>query len=294
MKQKITHCIQITTILLLSGFFPGCTSGDNANDGITVTIEPLRYFVDRLTSENINVNVMVPEGSSPATYSPTTKQLAQMSSSKLYLKAGHLGFEESWMTRLEELNPDMKVLNLSDNVSLIRGDDFVHGDHVHKGGIDPHIWMSPKVVKSFLPRIKETLTKYYPEYKETIEKNHTVFLAEIEAIDAEYKRVTADLEHRKFMIFHPALTYLARDYGLEQVPIEFEGKEPSPQKLRALIDTANNDNIRIIFIQAEFDKRSAGMVVDATGAELAVINPLAYNWEDSVTEILRLIKEHLN
>lgn len=293
MKREITHLIRLTTLILAASIFQSCISSDNADDQVTVTIEPLRYFVDRLTSESIDVNVMVSEGANPATYSPTTRQLTRLSSSILYLKVGHLGFEESWMTRLEELNPDMKVLDLSGNVSLIRSDDFVHGDHVHEGGVDPHTWMSPKVVKSFLPRIKETLVKYYPKHKHIIEENFITLMAEIQTIDKEYERITTDLKHRKFMIFHPALTYLARDYDLEQVSIEYEGKEPSPQKLRELIDVANNQNIPVIFIQAEFDKRGAKMVVDATGAELVVINPLAYEWKKSVTEILRFFEEYL-
>lgn len=281
-------------VLVFAAFlaFQSCVSHNEVNRA-TVTIEPVKYFVDRLTGGNIETNVMVPMGASPATYSPTSNQIARLSSSKLYIGAGHLGFEKAWMGRIKELNEEMEIINLSDNVALIRGEEEVHGDHVHEGGVDPHIWMSPKVVLEFLPEIKEALIRNFPELQETITEKYPKLEKEIEKINQEYENACSQLRQRKFLIFHPALTYLARDYGLEQIPIEYEGKEPSPKKLRALIDRANSEDIRLIFIQAEFDKKNAEMVQEATRAQLAVINPLGYDWPESMKQILDLFESHL-
>jgi zinc transport system substrate-binding protein len=291
MIKKLNYTIVIVISLLAA--LSGCRTGQRDQNGISVTIEPLKFFVDKLTSGSIPVNVMVPMGSSPATYSPTTGQLMALSSARLYVKAGHLGFEEAWMERLKELNPEMKVINLSEGEDLIGGEDHSHGGHVHHGGVDPHIWMSPQVVMHFLPQLKEALNKSFPDKKAIIEENYLTLLTEIETIHNSFSSLSGQINSGKFMIFHPALTYLARDYGLQQISIEYEGKEPSPQKLRELIDTAVNEKIDIIFIQEEFDQRNAAMVRDATGATVVSINPLGYDWAQEMKNLYALMEEHL-
>ncbi|WP_291859114.1 zinc ABC transporter substrate-binding protein [Marinilabilia sp.] len=279
--------------LLITFLLGGCSSVKSDQNGVTVTIEPFRYFVERLTSEKVPVNVMVPMGSSPATYSPTTGQLMALSSARVYVQAGHLGFEEAWMHRLKELNPDMEIIDLSANINLIKGDAHNHGEHVHQGGVDPHIWMSPKEVMSFLPGLKDILIKHFPQDKNTIEDNYLRLLTEVETIHNSFIALSEKKDSGKFMIFHPALTYLARDYGMEQISIEYEGKEPTPQQLRELIDRALEENIKIIFIQMEFDKRNAEMVREATGATLVSINPLGYNWPEIMNGLNEHLKNHL-
>jgi zinc transport system substrate-binding protein len=292
MKKYRIRIISLASLFLFIFLF-SCKSGKNDAAGITVTIEPVKYFVDRLTSGTVDVNVMVPKGANPATYSPTTSQLMKLSSSGLYIQTGFLGFEEAWMGRLKELNPSMHVFNLSEYANLIKGGNHAHGDHLHKEGVDPHLWMSPSVVLEFLSKLKEQLVKTFPDKKLQIEKNYPVFRDEIRALDNAFSELSGELKQKKFMIFHPALTYLARDYELEQISIEYEGKEPSPQKLRDLIDMANVEDIRIIFIQAEFDQHNAEMVSDATSAQLIRINPLAYDWLNSMRQILELLRVHL-
>jgi zinc transport system substrate-binding protein len=184
-------------------------------------------------------------------------------------------------------------LTLAEGIELIRAKDEISGEHVHKGGTDPHIWMSPKTVKTFLPKLKDGIIKSFPEHKELIEKNYSGLYHEVTKLHNEFTALTNTLSQKKFMIFHPALSYLARDYGLEQISIEHEGKEPSPRQLKELIDLANKENIRLIFIQAEFDQRNAQMVKDATGAALVVINPLAYDWVENLYSIKQHLEKHL-
>lgn len=293
-KRFHARFIQISGAIILTIFsLNSCSSAKTEERGVAVTIEPFRYFVDQLTSEKVPVSVMVPMGSSPATYAPTTSQLMALSSANLYVQAGHLGFEDAWMHRLKELNPEMDILNLSQKISLIKGEDHRHGDHVHRGGVDPHIWMSPKIVMNFLPDLKSELIKQFPKEKEIIDANFLKLLTEVESIHNSFLSLSNEVRPKKFMIFHPALTYLARDYGLQQFSIEYEGKEPSPAKLKELIDTANEEKINIIFIQEEFDQRNAEMVREATGAHLIAINPLGYDWPSTMKNIRELLSNHL-
>ncbi len=286
----------ILPVFLLSVLWiGGCRSKKAGEEKPTamVSIMPFKFFVDQLTGGAVEVSVMVPPGASPATYSPAPGQIRELSDAQLYLQTGHLGFELAWMERLEAMNPQMKVVNLSEGLSLIKGEDQNHGDHVHVGGIDPHIWMSPKAVLQLLPALKEAVITTWPALADTVNLNYPRFVDEVRMRDQALQKVTDGLSRRQFMIFHPALTYLARDYGLEQLPIEFEGKEPSPGGLKRLIDQARDDDIRILFIQAEFDKRNAQLVSEETGARLVVINPLQYNWLDGMDQLARLLDEYL-
>ncbi len=260
---------------------------------VSVSIVPLEYFVDMLTGGELEVNVMIPPGASHATYSPTTGQFRKLSDSGIYFRIGYLGYEQAWIGRLSAINPDMRVVNLSDGIELIRGEEIDHGDHVHEGGIDPHIWMSPAVMLRLLPKIKTSIAKEYPGLTEQLEANYGELYDEVLRLDHDMRALAASLSKKKFMIFHPALTYLARDYGLEQIAIERGGKEPSPAFLSHVISEARRHEVPLILIQQEFDMRSAQLISHESGAALVQINPLAYHWTDSMRELMDVFKTYL-
>ena len=280
-------------IMVVGYTFTGCERRERPQNITSVSIAPMKYFVDRLTGEAIDVNIMVPQGASHGTYSPSASQMQKLSDSELYIRIGYLGYEQAFIRRLKQLNPSMKEVNLSDGVELIRGELIDHGDHVHEGGIDPHIWMSPKVMLHLLPAIKIGLIEAYPHLEETIVSNYASLLEDVERVHAEMETLAQTLGKRRFMIFHPALTYLARDYNLEQVSIEFEGKEPSPARLSRLIREASADKIPVIFIQEEYDVRNANLVAAETGAEVVTINPMEYNWVRSIEELMSIFEVYL-
>jgi zinc transport system substrate-binding protein len=286
--------ILITFLFLIAGL-NSCNSGFRKNGDaiVSASILPLEYFIDRLTGGNLDVNVMVPPGSSHATYSPTTAQFKKLSDSGIYFRIGHLGYEQAWIGRLQEINPDMRVVNLSEGLELIRGEEIDHGDHVHEGGIDPHIWMSPAVMLNMLPTIKNAIIEVYPSMAEEVSMNYEALYNDIARLDAEMKVLTASLTHRRFMIFHPALSYMARDYGLEQIAVERGGKEPSPAMLSHIIREARQHEIPVIFIQQEFDLRSAQLISQETEAALVQINPLDYEWQQSMEELMQVLKTYL-
>jgi zinc transport system substrate-binding protein len=260
---------------------------------ISTSILPLKFFIDRLTEESIEVNVMVPPGASHSSYSPTPRQFKKLSDSGLYIRIGYLGYEQAWIGRLRELNPTMDVLALSDHIELIHGGDVDHGDHKHEGGVDPHIWMSPKIMIQLLPLIRDAIIQAYPDLRGDIEKNYPVLAAEIAVVDQEFAHLSDKLTQNSFMIYHPALTYLARDYGFNQISIEHEGKEPSPAMLSRIIRDAREFSIPVIFIQEEYDMRSAELIGKETGAKLEQINPMAYNWIESMQGIQQSFTDNL-
>ncbi len=286
--------IRYFNILFVSTMvFTGCANRAEKANIVSVSILPQKYFVDKLTGNALEVNVMIPPGAGHATYSPTPLQFKKLSDSKLYIRIGYLGYEQAWIHRLKELNPAMEDLNLSNKTELIRGEEIVHGDHVHEGGIDPHIWLSPLVMKELLAEMKNSLINNFPQLKDSIEANYKLLMVEVDNIHQRLSNLSGILTSKKFLIFHPAMTYLARDYGFEQIAIEQDGKEPSPALLAETIQYARDHNIRVIFIQKEYDIRNAQLVSKETGIGLVQVDYLEYNWTEMMNRIIDKLQESL-
>jgi len=293
--MKRYHLISIAIVFITIFMTNGCKikSVNETPEVITVSILPQKFFIDQLTGGSVKVNVMLPPGAGHATYAPTAQQLQNMSQSRLYVSMGHLGYEQTWLKRLTELSPNMAILNLSDSLNLINSSEK-HNDHTHNDGIDPHIWMSPKVVAIFMPRLKAALLSNFPMLTDTIEKNYTLFMTKLNNLNQRTDTLVSLLPQKKFLIFHPALTYLARDYGLTQISIEEDGKEPSPAFLADLIQKAKKEKIPVIFIQKEYDIRNAQLIGREANIQIEQINPLAYNWLEEMERITGSLEKYLS
>ena len=267
-------------------FACGNTAQKSEKAIITVTIEPLRYFTEAIAEKNYQVVSMVPKGSSPESYDPTPQQLVNLSKSQAYFRIGHIGFEQAWMKKLEANCPDMKVYDTSKGIDLIRDKGHWHGDHFHEGGVEPHIWNSTQnaliIVDNIYQALCELDTTHQADYKYRLDS----LKQSIQQTDAETRRLLENADST-FLIYHPALSYFARDYGLKQISIEEGGKEPSPAQLKKLIETCRNENVHTIFVQQEFDQRNAQLIAHELGIDIVSINPLSYDWTE---EMLRTAK----
>lgn len=265
---------------------PGVPDGDG-RPRITVTIEPLRYLTEAIAGEKFAVESMVPKGSSPEMYDPAPRQLVELSKSKAYFRVGYVDFERVWMDRLAANAPGMRVFDLSEGVALLH-EDASHGHHV--GGVEPHIWMSAGNALVISANITDALCRldsvHAPFYRHRLDSLSQV----IRDMDAEIREMLAGAP-RSFMIYHPALSYFARDYGLRQYALEEGGKEPSPSYLKGLADVCRREGIRVVFMQPEFDARNAEVVAEQTKARLVQVNPLAYDWRREMLAVARALKE---
>jgi len=272
-----------------------CSNGGNQKDNniITVSILPQKYFIDVISGNRFTVNVMVPPGASPASYEPSPKQMKELSRSKLYFRIGHIGFEKAWIKSLAKQNPDLKLIDQSKGTELIYAEEHRHGDHVHKAGEDPHIWLSPKEVKVQLKNVYEALSNEYPIHKTEFETNYKSLQSRIDSLHFEIESKLKGCENRNFIIFHPALSYFARDYNLIQTPIEVEGKEPNPAEVKKIIDLARKENIKVVFIQKEFDIENAQSLANEINAKVIQINPLEYNWYKNMLKISETLSDAL-
>ena len=255
---------------------------------LTVTLEPLRYLTEALTGYDFQVVSMVPKGSSPESYDPTPQQLVNLNRSQAYLRIGYIGFEQAWMKKLEANYPDMKVFDTSKGVDLIRGEGHWHGDHFHEGGIEPHIWNSTQNAAIIAENIYMALCELNPPQQEAYRQRLDSLKQVILHTDKKIRSLLHEADST-FLIYHPALSYFARDYGLKQISIEEDGKEPSPAQLKALIETTRKENTHVIFVQQEFDQRNAQLIADELGVNIVPINPLSYEWPKEMIQIARAL-----
>ena len=269
----ISKLARYVVLMVTAGTLFSCTSAknDNANK-ITVSIEPLRYLTEQIVGDRFEVVTMVPKGSSPETYEPTARQMADLSESILYIKVGELGFERTWMPRLTSNAPHITVVNSSEGITSHIGDD-------------PHSWMSARNAIIMAHNIYEAVKR--------IDVKDSVFFRQrldslcnvIHATDKYIRQTTAQAHCKSFIIYHPALTYFASDYGLEQLALEEHGREPSAAELEQIISTARAKGVKTMFVQREFANRNVDIITNTIGARKVEINPLGYDWNKEMRRI---------
>ena len=280
---------------LVAGCAPGAVEPGEETMSVTVSILPQRTFVERVGGERVTVSVMVEPGSSPATYEPKPEQLRALSDAVAYFSIG-VPFEGAWLDRIAAANRDMVMVDTAEGIERLPmrahhhhdddGDDHDDDDHGHASGApDPHIWLSPRLVKVQAENICAALAELDPDHEPEFQANLDGFLADIDALEAEIREILGGVESDKFMVFHPAWGYFAADFGLEQIPIEVGGQEPSARELAALIERAREENIRVVFAQPEFRTSDAETIAKEIGGEVLLISPLAPDWLENMRRV---------
>jgi zinc transport system substrate-binding protein len=238
---------------------------------VWVSIQPQRYFVERIGGDQVEVEVMVPPGFSPATYEPKPSQIERLAAADMYIRI-RVPFETAWMPRIVAANEEMPVVDQSQGIERI-------------DGTDPHIWLSPKLAKTQAQTIYAGLVELDPEHESFYRANLDAFLIDLDDLDASIRQTLSGLANRKFMVFHPAWAYFARDYDLEMIPVQVEGSDPSAAEMAELIQTARANGIKVIFAQPEFSTHSAQTIASEIGGEVLLINPLAPDWMDNLRRV---------
>ena len=242
MRNSASKLFRLTVVLgILFISIPVCCIWPQTKLQISVSIPPQKYFVEKIGGDLVEVTVMVPPGAEPHSYEPKPQQLAALSKSPLYFAIG-VNFEHAWLERFKAANPNLNIVYTDKGIEklpMLGGDGEAHDDHTDPKGLDPHIWLSPPLVIKQAEHIYNALVKYDVLHKEIYRKNYADFIREVSELDTELKKILVAKDKKiKFMVYHPAWGYFARAYGLEQIPVEIEGKEPKPADLARIIDNA--------------------------------------------------------
>lgn len=257
---------------------------------VAVTILPQKQFVERIGGENVRVIVLVPPGASPHTHEPTPGQMAEVSTAALYFKVGSgIEFERAWMDKISGVNPGMPIIDSSEGVALIQGgdeEDAAEGPpEQDQIGLDPHIWLSPRNAKVMVEHTFEGLVGIDPGNETQYRANKEQYLKELDALDADISKALSEKVERRIMVYHPAWTYLARDYNLTQIPVELEGKEPTPKGLESLIRQAKESNITVVFASPEFSTKSAEVVAQEIDGKVVLVSSLSEDYLENMRKV---------
>lgn len=271
-------------ILILSiSAFQACTPQKKSDEKIlSVSIEPQKYLLEKLVGNKYIVNTAIPVGSNPETYDPSPSQMVNIGKSEMYFKVGNLGFENTWLKNISVNNPDMNIVDCSQGIQTIQD------DHGHPNG-DPHIWSSTKTALTVSTNMYNALIAHDPKHKDYYLDKFKTLEKTIQQTDSIIKSYIAEAPCKSFIIYHPALSYFAEQYGLHQYSIEVDGKNPTPKQIAELVKKAKQENIRVIFIQEEYDLKNAEPIANETGAKIVVINPLSYKWDQELIKIAKSV-----
>ena len=290
--------IYLICLLVLNCMFFGCgpAAPRAGAPAVAVSILPLKYLVDRISGGDFDVTVIVPPGASPETYEPELRQMKEVAAASAYFQVGLIDFEQAFAKSIKENAPGKQMVNLSEGLDLLEGvcgHQHPHNHRAHGHGVDPHIWLSPIRIRSMASGIGKVLTEIQPDSAEKYRINTAEFISSIDSIHNYNNLLFKNITHRDILIYHPFLTYFAEDYGLVQVAIEQEGKEPSAGQLRGLIENIREKKIDVLFYQEGSYPHTVEALVQEVGLKAVVLDPLAYDWEQNIKEITAQIRESL-
>lgn len=291
------------SFLMILSLVTGCQKAEISNDQIKIasSIGPVTDFIQQVGGDLVTVTTIIPPGASEANYQPTPKDMSEFSESSIYFSIG-IGTEATnIIPNMSQLNKDMKIVPLADIVDAVYPPRFFEeldheeeagSDHDHEGR-DPHIWMSPKRVMVIIQTIADNLMELDPENAEIYQANADSYLSELKALDLEIAQIVNNKSQKKFIIMHPSLGYFADDYGLEMIAIEEDGKATTAKRLGDIITQAQENDIKVVLYQKEFDSNQAETIAAEIGGQTLVFEPLSETYLASIKELIQVFEKAL-
>ncbi len=307
MARREHRSLVLLCILLLAVTVCTMVSADAGEKGdlekrrftVFVSILPQKYVVQQIGRPYTDVHVLVQPGDSPATYSPTPRQLSNLGQAKIFFRIG-VPFEKAWVAKAQRSTKDLAVVDLRRNIELrhfnrleAAEDAGQDAEKQTESGKDPHTWLDPRLVKKQTETVYQALAEQDPDHREIYRRNYREFAERLDQLHNTLKETLKPVDGKKMFVFHPAFGYFADAYGLTQVPIELQGKSPSPRELNTIIQKAREEGIQTIFVQKQFSERSARTIARALDGEVVVLNPLPEHYIEGMKRMGRKIAEAL-
>jgi len=296
--------ILMTAVFLATGCAEEENAGDDGKPVVFVSVMPQAFLAREIAGDTLDIQVMIPPGQSPHSYSPTPKQIVKLDQAKLYLSVG-VPFENQLLPRLDSIK-NIEIINTArgiEHIAMTKHDH--HDDHGHDHGhhhdhghgdehaemLDPHLWMSPRLASEMAISMTEAFKKQWPDHAQTFDQNLTSLVSELQTLDQEISAKLAPYAGRGFYIYHPALGYFARDYQLEQLSIEIKGQSPGPRHVAKIIQQALKDDVQVIFVQPQFSVATAQTIADQINGVVVPIDPLSDQYIENLHEIANAMVE---
>lgn len=274
--------VLIFSLLLYSPLF----SERESTPLVLISVAPYKQFIEKIAGNTVKVQLMVPAGASSHTYEPTPKQMISASQASLWFTIGE-PFERRAINALKSHHPLLQVINLQEGLDLINSADHHGRKGCCPGAIDLHFWLSPRQAQMQAKTITNALIALLPEYSDQYRHNLGFLQKELQELDRNIESILSPLKNRNILVSHPAYAYFCRDYHLTQYSIEVEGKDPTPQQMTKMLQTAKHLNIEAIFIQPQYNNKAAKLVAEALNAKLVTLDPYSEAYFSTMLEIAK-------
>lgn len=258
-------------ICMLSGL-SSCKPDGDTRMSVAVSLPPQASLLREITGDSIEIVTLMQADANPEAFEVTVGGMREVNDAAVYMKAGNLPFEQTLTERIGQSNPELRFVDVSDGIELIYG-THAHGNHTHEVS-DPHTWTSVSNLKVIAANMLAAVSDVDPARKDYYTANYNRLVARLDSLDAAISSRLDSIGTRSFLIWHPSLSYFARDYGLEQIAVGQDNKEMTPGQLRDTHRHAADKGVKVMFIQQNFDARQAATLADELGISIVQINPL--------------------
>jgi zinc transport system substrate-binding protein len=276
----IIKVILFLTIL----FFFGCGTKEYAPTGklnVVVSIVPYADFVKQIGGDKVNVEILIPANENPHTFEPSPTSIKLIENADIIFKVGDpFKFETIFYDKYNFANDSLIIVDCSEGLRKING--------------NPHMWLSISNAEQIVLGILNTLLKASPENKNYFLERYETYSKHLINLEEELAKNFEQLESRTLMVFHPAWTYFAEEFDLEEISIEHDGKAPKVKQLKDLIDLAENRNVKAIFVDSRSDVSNAKAIADQLKISVSQINPLPTNYLENMKKVGEEIMRYNN
>jgi zinc transport system substrate-binding protein len=317
-NRPLPLLVSLLALLLLTA---GCAREPEEKGApvtVAVSIAPQAYLVERIGAPHIKALTLVQPGQSPHSYQPSDSQVSRVMQSRVYLKMG-VPFERGkWFKAIEQSGKEIPVTDMREGISLRKidapckedhdaqdhahcGDEACGEEHAHEGtdayseeghaheGLDPHIWLAPALLKKQARTVARTLQELDPVHRGEFEANLATLLDDLDRLDEEIKEILAPFAGKSLFLYHPAWGYFCDAYAIEQVAIEFEGKEPSDEELTGLQKRLRSEDAKVIFVQPQIAGSSARAIAEVLDVEIRMLDPLVRDVIENLRTVAKTI-----
>ena len=289
-RTRVALVVVAALVAVTIAGISGCGGGQKRSGGLKVatSIEPLADFCKNVGGERVEVELLVPPRASPHTFEPTTEQMKFLSDASVFVYNG-LDLE-TWITDI------VKKVDNKQLVEVEAADRIPRSDLIEAAGgvYDPHVWLDPNLAMYEVEAIRDGLIKADPGNEDSYKKNAEAYIEELKGLNDYVKGETSAFTKKIFVSFHPAFTYFAHRYGLEQVGVieELPGKEPGAGEIAKLVDDIKRQGVQVIFTEPQFSPRAAEAIAAESGVEVVLksLDPLGSPDNPETATYIMLIK----
>ena len=274
---------------------PRCIQGKivikESTPQVLVSVAPYAYFVEKIAGNTVDIQILIPQSANAHLYEPVPKEIEKMLSANVWMRLGD-PIEKKLVLTLKEKNPSLAIVELWKDIPLLGHSHCTHAEHEDEK--DFHIWLSPKLAKQQAEKIAHSLISLYPAHQKLYQKNLHLFLQELTDLDQKISALLKPLKGKVLLVSHPAFGYFCNDYGLVQIPVEFEGKEPRPKQISQILEQAANLEIKTVLTQAQYSNKGAELIAQKLHLPIFLVDPYSMDYSNNLLHLAEVLTRTVN